>query len=134
MLIDRFGSLDALAGPREDLQQIPGNRGPKLAAASSRPVPPRARHRRVSDKLRAAGVRTEAETVEAAGPQPLAGLAFVINGETADLEPRTGRPAFIEAHGGKVTGSVSRVADYLVAGVAGWHQRWTKRESTGVIL
>lgn len=51
-----------------------------------------------------------------AGPaQPLAGLTFVITGTLPSLK-RDEAKALIEAAGGKVSGSVSKKTDYLVAG------------------
>jgi DNA ligase (NAD+) len=95
------------------LEQIPGI-GPKLAASvvdwfSHEP------NRRVVAKLKAAGVRTEAEKVEAAGAQRLEGLTFVITG-TLPTMSREQAKAFVESHGGRVTGSVSSKTDYLLAG------------------
>jgi len=49
------------------------------------------------------------------GPQPLDGLTFVITG-TLPTMSREQAKAYIEAHGGKVTGSVSSKTDYLLAG------------------
>ena len=66
-------------------------------------------------KHKAAGVRTEAERVEVIGPQPLAGLTFVING-TLPTMSREQAKALIETYGGKVTNSVSGKTDYLLAG------------------
>jgi DNA ligase (NAD+) len=69
----------------------------------------------VVEKLKAAGVRTEAEKVEIAGGQPLEGLTFVITG-TLPTMSREQAKAFVQSHGGRVTGSVSGKTDYLVAG------------------
>jgi DNA ligase (NAD+) len=114
VLIDRFGSLDALAAaPREELQQIPGI-GPKLTDSVVDWFA-RGPNRRVVDKLKAAGVRVEAQKAEVVGPQPLAGLTFVITGTLPALS-REQATALIQDHGGKVTGSVSAKTDYLVAG------------------
>jgi len=113
-LMDHFRSLDALAvASREELQQIPGI-GPKLAHSVVEWFA-REPNRRMIEKLKLAGVCTEAEQVETIGPQPLAGLTFVITGTLPTLS-REQATALIEAHGGKVTGSVSRLTDYLVAG------------------
>jgi DNA ligase (NAD+) len=112
--MDHFGSLDTLAAaPQEELEQIPGI-GPKLAASvvdwfSHEP------NRQVVEKLKAAGVRTKAEKVEIAGGQPLEGLTFVITG-TLPTMSREQAKAFVQSHGGRVTGSVSGKTDYLVAG------------------
>jgi DNA ligase (NAD+) len=72
-------------------------------------------NRGVVDKLKAAGVRTEAQKVEAQGPQPLDGLTFVITGTLPSMS-REQATGFIESRGGKVTGSVSGNTDYLLAG------------------
>jgi DNA ligase (NAD+) len=114
LLMDHYRSLDALASaPRQELEQIPGI-GPKLAESVADWFS-RETNRRVVEKLKAAGVRTEAEEVEVVGPQPLAGLTFVITG-TLPTMSREQAKAFIETHGGKVTGSVSGKTDYLLAG------------------
>ncbi len=113
-LVDHFGSLDALAAAsQEELQQIPGI-GPKLAESIADWFS-RETNRRVLAKLKAAGVRTEVERGEVAGPQPLAGLTFVITG-TLPTMSREQATELIQAHGGKVTGSVSSKTDYLVVG------------------
>jgi len=114
LLIDHYGSLDALASASpEEMEQIPGI-GPKLAQSvadwfAHEP------NREVLRKLKAAGVRTEVEKVTKTGPQPLAGLTFVITG-TLPTMSREQASAFIKAHGGRVTGSVSSKTDYLLAG------------------
>jgi DNA ligase (NAD+) len=113
-LMDHFRSLDALAdAPVEQLQQIPGI-GPKLAESVADWFS-RETNRRVVEKLEAAGVRTEAEEVEIQGPQPLEGLTFVITGTLPSMS-REQATEFIEARGGRVTGSVSSRTDYLLAG------------------
>jgi DNA ligase (NAD+) len=114
VLMDHFHSIDTLASAsRQELEQIPGI-GPKLAESVADWFA-RETNRRVVEKLRAAGVRTEAEVVEIAGPQPLAGLTFVITG-TLPTMSREQAKALIEAQGGKVAGSVSGKTDYLLAG------------------
>jgi DNA ligase (NAD+) len=114
ILIDRYHSLDALAAAtHEEMEQIPGI-GPKLAASIADWFE-RQTNRQVVAKLKAAGVRTEAEEVEALAPQPLAGLTFVITGTLPTLS-REQAKAFVEEHGGRVTGSVSGKTNYLVAG------------------
>ena len=113
-LIDRYGSLEALAAASvEELQQIPGI-GPKLAESLVAWLG-RESNRRVLDKLKAAGVRTRLERAGAAGPQPLAGLTFVLTG-TLPTMSREQATEFIQAHGGRVSGAVSGRTDYLVAG------------------
>ncbi len=114
LLMDQFGSLEALASASgEELRHVPGI-GPKLADS----VVDWFSHetnRRVVEKLLAAGVRSEAERTETVGPQPLEGLTFVITGTLPNMSREQAR-ALVEAHGGKVTGSVSGNTDYLIAG------------------
>jgi DNA ligase (NAD+) len=112
-LMAAFPSMEALAGASpEELEAIEGI-GPRIAHSVvdwfSRP-----RHQEVIEKLRRAGVRMQAEAAEAL-PQPLAGLTFVITG-TLPTMSRDEAQAFIESHGGKVTGSVSKKTDYLLLG------------------
>jgi DNA ligase (NAD+) len=97
-----------------DLQTVEGV-GPRIAQSVvdwfSRP-----RHQEVIEKLRAAGLRMEAEGVpQAAGP--LTGLTFVITGTLPTLS-RDDAKALIEAHGGKVTEAISKNTDYLLLGEA----------------
>ena len=114
-LADHFGSLDALmASAPEDLESIPGI-GPKLAAGVVNWFSHEA-NRRVVEKLRAAGVRSEIERQEAAaGSQPLAGQTWVITGVLPSLS-REAASALIKTAGGKVTGSVSAKTTFLLAG------------------
>ncbi|GAB4529255.1 MAG: NAD-dependent DNA ligase LigA [Anaerolineae bacterium] len=112
-LVRAFPSIDALAGARvEDLEMVEGI-GPHIAQSVvdwfSRP-----RHQQVIDKLRQAGLRLQAE-IPAEGAGPLAGLTFVITG-TLPTMSRDQAKAYIEARGGKVTGSVSGKTDYLLMG------------------
>jgi DNA ligase (NAD+) len=112
-LVAAFPSMDGLAGASvEALEGVEGV-GPHIAQSVvdwfSRP-----RHQQVVDKLRRAGLHMQAE-VPTGAPQPLAGLTFVITG-TLPTMSRDQAQAFIEARGGKVTGSVSQKTDYLLLG------------------
>jgi DNA ligase (NAD+) len=83
----------------------------------------------VIEKWRAAGVRMADEVVEV-GPQPLAGLVMVITG-SLDGFTRDGAEAAAAALGAKVTGSVSKKTQLLVAGLnAG--SKLEKAESLGI--
>ena len=114
LLMDHYGSLEALAAASpEEMEQIPGI-GPKLAQSVADWFD-REPNREIVRKLKAANVRTEAEEAEQAGSQPLTGLTFVITG-TLPTMSREQAKAFIQAHGGRVTGSVSGKTDYLLAG------------------
>src|SRR5690606_24005082 len=71
------------------------------------------RNRELIRRLAEAGLRMD-EPVERAERSTLAGRTFVVTGTHA--MSRKEITAFIERHGGRVTGSVSRTTDYLVAG------------------
>jgi DNA ligase (NAD+) len=129
LLVDHFGSLDALAAAsRVELEQIPGI-GPKLAESVTDWFS-RDTNRQVLDKLVSAGVRTVREPVEVTGPQPLEGLTFVITG-TLPTMSREQAKELIESHGGRVTGSVSGKTAYLLAGERAG-SKLTKAEKLGV--
>jgi DNA ligase (NAD+) len=115
VLIDHFGSLEAIeAAPLEELERV-REVGPVLAAAV-RTWFDEPRNRELVARLREAGVRTVGERKAArSGPQPLTGKTFVITG-TLETMSREDAAARIEALGGKVTGSVSRKTSYLVVG------------------
>ena len=112
-LAQRFRTIDALlAATPEDIAETPGV-GPKLAELihsqlQEEPI------RALIEDLRAQGV-----TMEEAGPPPaegvLSGRTLVLTGTLPDLtrEEATHR---IQAAGGRVTTSVSKKTDYVVAG------------------
>lgn len=111
-----FRNLDLLSqATLEELQQVEGV-GPNIAEAIvdwfSRDA-----NRLVLKKLRAAGIWPEADRVTqpAGANQNLAGMTFVVTGALAGFT-REAVQAFIEAHGGKVTDSVSKKTSYLVVG------------------
>ena len=131
-LTRHFSSLDALAAvTEEDLQAIDGI-GPNIAQDVvtwfARPA-----NQTVLAKLKAVGMNPVAErpTVEDT-PQPLEGLVFVITGTLPTLS-RNEAKAMIESAGGKVTGSVSKKTDYLVAGEKAG-SKLTKAENLGVAI
>ena len=72
-------------------------------------------NRRVVERLCAAGVRWPEPAAPEQAEAPLAGCAFVLTGALPSWS-RDEAKAAIEARGGRVTGSVSRRTDYLVAG------------------
>jgi len=111
-----YSDLDTLASATiDDLQSIEGI-GPNIAEAIvdwfERPA-----NQRVLGKFRAAGVwpRAEVDLESGSFSQSLEGLAFVVTGTLSNFT-RTEIKAFIQSHGGKVTGSVSKKTNYLIAG------------------
>jgi DNA ligase (NAD+) len=112
-LAEAFGSMDAIAGAGlEDLQQAE-EVGPKVAASILQFFR-EPRNRELVDRLRAAGLQF---TYRSARPRngPLHGLTFVITGTLPNLS-REDAKRLIETAGGKVSGSVSRKTNYVVAG------------------
>jgi DNA ligase (NAD+) len=74
------------------------------------------RNRRLIDRLRKGGLNFKSELYQpAAQSGPFAGKTFVLTGTLPNLK-REEAAARIEALGGKVTGSVSKKTDYVVAG------------------
>ncbi|MBK1728322.1 NAD-dependent DNA ligase LigA [Halorhodospira halophila] len=107
--------LRVMAAPADDLEAIE-DVGPVVARAIAGFFA-EPHNRQVVDHLCAAGVHwpepdppEQAESVSS-----LAGRAFVVTG-TLETMTRDEAKAAIEACGGRVTGSVSRKTDYLVAG------------------
>jgi DNA ligase (NAD+) len=114
-LLEALGSIDAIAeASLEQLVDVDGI-GPRTAKSVKAWFEDE-RHRALLEKLRAAGLNFAAEQEES-GAQTLEGLTFVITGTLPEMT-RNEAKALIEAHGGRVTGSVSRNTDYLVAGEA----------------
>ena len=113
LLARRFGSLDVLkSAPEEEIRNVPGV-GPTIAAAVASFFQDPA-SRRLLDRLAAAGL-TLTEPTAVAGDAPLAGKSFVLTGTLPTLS-RSEAAALIENAGGRVTGTVSKKTDAVVAG------------------
>jgi len=98
----------------EALQTVP-EIGP-VVAESVRMFSDEPRNRKVVERLAAAGVNMASQAPEPGmEPGPLAGKVFVITGTLASMS-REEAAAALEQLGAKVTGSVSRRTNYLVAG------------------
>ncbi|MCS7314155.1 MAG: NAD-dependent DNA ligase LigA [Bryobacterales bacterium] len=112
-LAEAFGSLDAIAAADvETLQGVP-EVGPRVAQ-SVYDFFREPRNRELVERLREAGLQFEYRAERRRGG-PLEGLTFVLTGTLPTLTREQAR-AMIEAAGGKVTGSVSKKTDYVVAG------------------
>ncbi|HLE45139.1 MAG TPA: helix-hairpin-helix domain-containing protein, partial [Methylomirabilota bacterium] len=113
VLAEHFGSMERLRAASEaEIAEIYGI-GPRIAQ-SVRLFFDEPANQRVVDRLREVGVVME-EAGAAAGPKPLAGKTFVLTGGLDRLS-RDEAKAAITRLGGRITGSVSRKTDYVVAG------------------
>jgi DNA ligase (NAD+) len=129
-LAQQFRTIDALlAADVEAIEATPGV-GPKMAAVIAEQLHDPAMERLIAD-LRARGLQFEQE-----GPPPregpLAGKTLVLTGTLPELtrEQATER---ILAAGGRVTGSVSKKTDYVVAGDSAG-SKLAKAEKFGVAV
>jgi DNA ligase (NAD+) len=114
LLARHFQSIDAVMNAGvDDVRAIPGL-GPQIAE-SVVDFFANTRNRQVVARLQQAGVRTA--DAEAAAPHqgPLTGQTFVLTGRLPTLTRDEAR-ALIEAEGGRVTDSVTRKTNYVVAG------------------
>jgi DNA ligase (NAD+) len=114
-LAQQFRSIDALlAADVEAIEATPGV-GPKMAAIIHEQLHDSLMVKLIED-LRERGLQFEQEGPPP-GEGPLAGKTLVLTGTLPDLTREQATERIIAA-GGRVTGSVSRKTDYLVAGEA----------------
>ena len=115
-LAKHFGAMERLMDATLDQLLAVNDVGP-VVAQSIRTFFEQKHNREVVDQLRAAGVTWPEGEGSAASqaPQPLAGKTFVLTGTLPTLT-RDDAVERIEAAGGKVSGSVSKKTDYVVAG------------------
>ncbi len=113
-LARHFGALDAVMDATEDALLRVDDVGP-VVAKSIRTFFEQPHNREVVEQLRACGVTWEEGEPSTAPLQPLAGKTFVITGTLPGLARDDARDR-IEAAGGKVSGSVSKNTDFVVAG------------------
>lgn len=113
-LADHFMDLDKLSqAAQAEIEAIEGF-GPNIADSIVKWFS-NEENQALLAKLKAGGVWPKVEKQAVSGPQPLAGLTFVITGTLPTLS-RSEAKALIESHGGKVTGSVSGSTHYLLLG------------------
>jgi DNA ligase (NAD+) len=114
-LADHFGSIDALheADP-ERIEEVEGV-GPIMAVQIAESLADELTWKLV-EKLKEKGLRLEADESERrASGGPLEGKTVVLTGTLPELT-REEAAALVKAAGGKVTSSVSKKTDYVVAG------------------
>jgi len=108
-----FGSIDAIAGASPEDLAVTDGVGAIIAEAVQEWFE-EPWHREVVEKWRRGGVSL-ADAAAEVGPQPLAGLTFVITGSLEGFT-RDGATEAVTALGGKVASSVSKKTDLVVAG------------------
>jgi DNA ligase (NAD+) len=128
ILVDDFGTIDAIAAADEaELQRSEGI-GPEVARSVAlffKQQP----NREMIERLREAGVVMSAPRRVRTGGE-LSGKTFVLTGTLPSLT-REAAAELIVAAGGKVTGSVSKKTDYVVAGSEPG-SKLTKAEQLGI--
>ncbi len=113
-LARHFGKLDnVIAADKVRLQQVP-DVGP-IVAASIVSFFAESHNQDVVKDLRAQGVAWQEQEAQIQQALPLAGKVFVLTGTLATMG-REDAKARLEALGAKVSGSVSKKTDYVVAG------------------
>jgi len=127
-LAQQFRTIDALTSATpEDIEQTPGV-GPKMATTIHAQLADPLMRRLIED-LTELGLTLQ-ETGPPPGEGPLAGKTLVLTGTLPDLT-REQATEMIMAAGGKVTGSVSKKTDYVVAGESAG-SKLAKAEQLGV--
>ncbi len=128
-LAGAFGSMDALlAASKEQLQAVP-DIGPVVAAAV-REYLDQPQNQAIIQELAAAGLRMDAPMTAASAPGPLSGKTFVLTGTLPTMTREEATEA-IQSRGGKVTGSVGKKTDHVVAG-ADPGSKLAKAETLGI--
>ncbi|MDO4862935.1 MAG: NAD-dependent DNA ligase LigA [Ruminococcus sp.] len=130
LLCERFGDMDSLlAAGKDDVAAIDGFgdiMAESVVTALGEP-----HMRELIAKLRAAGVDMT-YTKQSSGDDRFAGLTFVLTGTLPTMK-RDEAKALIESFGGKVSGSVSKKTNYVVAGEdAG--SKLTKAQELGIAV
>jgi DNA ligase (NAD+) len=113
ILSAEFGSIDRIIESTvEEFMAVP-EIGPKMAESLAEFFRDRANLDLIA-RLKKAGVNMVSET-QPAGDRPLEGIQFVLTGTLAGYSRKEAQEA-IEKLGGKVSSSVSKKTDYVVAG------------------
>ena len=112
LLAEEFGSMDALMEASTDALERVNEVGPRVAQAI-REFFDEKKNQALVERLREAGLTFTAEKRKKS--TKLEGLTFVLTGTLPNMT-REDAKAKIEAAGGRVSGSVSRKTNYVVAG------------------
>ncbi|BCO30790.1 DNA ligase [Thiohalobacter sp. COW1] len=128
-LAAHFGSLDGLMEADEAaLQEVP-DVGPVVAREIATFFNQK-HNRQVIDKLRRHGIEPPAQKIKRRAELPIKGQTWVLTGALESMT-RDQAKERLEALGAKVTGSVSKKTDYVVAGSEAG-SKLTKAEQLGV--
>jgi DNA ligase (NAD+) len=131
ILADDFGTIDAIAQASiDELKQSEGI-GPEVASSVHLFFQQHA-NREMIERLRKAGVEISAPKRAKAANGKLAGKTLVLTGTLPNMT-RDEATELILAAGGKVTGSVSKKTDYVVAGSEAG-SKLTKAEQLGITI
>jgi len=128
-LAEHFGSMDAMMAASEEELQAVNEIGPRVSQ-SIREFFDEPKNRTLVEKLREAGLTFKGQKKQRG--TALEGKTFVLTG-TLEHFTRDEAKKLIEDAGGKVSGSVSKKTDYVVAGaVAG--SKLDKARELGVVV
>ncbi len=117
LLAERFGTVEALrAGGEQELLDVP-EIGPRIAESVVSFFADETRSRHVDRLLEHVILERPAGSGREPAERPLTGRTFVLTGALETLS-RSEAQARIEALGGRVSSSVSRNTDYVVAGAS----------------
>lgn len=112
-ILQFFGSFDKLKeAPLEKLQEVPDVG--EITAKSIYSYFHTDDNLKLLERLKAAGVNMEEKKSDEAGSSELAGKTYVVTGDVTHFKNRAALTEFIEARGGKVTGSVSKKTTALI--------------------
>ncbi|MES9946750.1 MAG: NAD-dependent DNA ligase LigA [Candidatus Thiodiazotropha sp.] len=129
-LASQFATLEALEQADEEALQETPDVGP-IVAAHTHSFFRQPHNREVIEQLIDAGIQWPAVEVQPAVQQPLSGKTVVITGTLS--KPRDEIKQTLQALGAKVTGSVSKKTDYLLAGEEAG-SKLAKAEKLGVAV
>ena len=128
-LAGAFGTMDALVEATEDRLRAVPDIGPVVAAAVHNYFAQPSNKTLVAE-LKALGLKMDAPVRSTGAPGPLSGKTFVLTGTLTTMSREEATEA-IQARGAKVTGSVSKKTDYVVAG-ADPGSKLAKAETLGI--
>jgi DNA ligase (NAD+) len=131
ILAGDFGTIDAIGDATEDELQRSEGIGPEVAGSVALFFKQKANHDMIA-RLKRAGLETSAPKRARAAAGPLAGKTFVLTGTLPSLTREAATESIVAA-GGKVTGSVSKKTDYVVAGDEPG-SKLTKAEQLGITI